>query len=359
MKRAPIRLLSFVPIALAALSGVAGAQAPRYRATLLTTNGTFGGLNNVGQVTYGDFSTTPHRMLIRESDGTTRFSWVGPINDHGIVQVMGNISRLWNTNTNTSQNIPIVPPYYYDDYSSYSFNGISNSGKFIATYEHYFNGFESLQWSSPTNGNPIRYNGLRLEGGKINNLDDTAYWISNTRKAVIFRGSGETQLIDFGHTTFVNGLAHDGRATVVSQSSDTSPYSSRILRPDLSVEFTLPNMANWDSTAWGIINGQNVAIGQVSAYDMDPNFFTRATIWTPHTGPLFLDEQIENLSGKRLHQALAINERGEIVAYHNYTVGGNPTVMREVYLLQPVPEPATMAGLGVGVLALLRRRKQK
>jgi probable HAF family extracellular repeat protein len=64
-----------------------------------------------------------------------------------------------------------------------------------------------------------------------------------------------------------------------------------------------------------------------------------------------LNDLIDPSLGWELDEAHATNNNGQIVGY-----GVNPSGQTHAFLLTPVPEPATLAFLALGGLALARRR---
>ena len=81
-------------------------------------------------------------------------------------------------------------------------------------------------------------------------------------------------------------------------------------------------------------------------------------IWTESSGARelssLLDSQSQSLQ-YQITEVLDINNRGQIIAY-GYRPG-QQSWEGERFLLEPVPEPATVAALAVGTLTLLRRRR--
>ncbi len=80
----------------------------------------------------------------------------------------------------------------------------------------------------------------------------------------------------------------------------------------------------------------------------------RAIVWSPLAGVVDLNTRIGSASGQYLlKKATQINDRGQILAVASSSSGG------KLVLLNPVPEPASLTALAVGVLTMVRRRIRK
>lgn len=105
-----------------------------------------------------------------------------------------------------------------------------------------------------------------------------------------------------------------------------------------------------ESGAFYDINDSETVVGQVNMNDPDGGF-----IWSQSTGIRRLSSLLTpTYAGWRIVFADEINNRGQIIAV-GYPPGSSSA---KSVLLNPVPEPATFAPLGLGLL-LLRRRKSK
>jgi hypothetical protein len=126
--------------------------------------------------------------------------------------------------------------------------------------------------------------------------------------------------------------------------------SAFIRRPDGSyVRIMNPLEYGWYITAQGI-NNQNAVVGCM--YDSDRNF--RAWVWSETGAVALLDDLLVGEDqGWRITSATGINDAGTICA-----VASLNGVERAV-LLQPVPEPATVAALALGLAALASRRRRR
>jgi hypothetical protein len=84
-----------------------------------------------------------------------------------------------------------------------------------------------------------------------------------------------------------------------------------------------------------------------------PGHGQSATRWSSSGGVVDLNTLIDPNSGWELDGAYDINNQGYIVG------SGKLNGQLSNFLLKPVPEPASLAALGLGVSGLLRRRSRK
>jgi probable HAF family extracellular repeat protein len=77
-------------------------------------------------------------------------------------------------------------------------------------------------------------------------------------------------------------------------------------------------------------------------------------VWDAINGMRDLNDLIDPASGWVLYQTSAINSAGQIVG-----TGRNPDGNVEAFLLTPIPEPATLALVGTGLLTFLVGRRKK
>jgi hypothetical protein len=96
------------------------------------------------------------------------------------------------------------------------------------------------------------------------------------------------------------------------------------------------------------ISNSGVVVGQTTGATAS------AMIWSASSGYQAIAPMVLNGSGWTFSVITDINSSGQLVGY-----GRNPSGVGAVYLLNPVPEPATFAIVGVGVLPLLRRKRRQ
>lgn len=105
-----------------------------------------------------------------------------------------------------------------------------------------------------------------------------------------------------------------------------------------------------------------IIVGAANANNLIANRFERASIWTPSTGQLYLQDYLNGLgvtgfSGWTLFQATSVSPNGRYIA----GFGLNPSGKVEGYVvdLMVVPEPSALALAGVGALGLLVQRVRR
>jgi hypothetical protein len=341
----------------AALSGAAGAQSPRYRATLVSNSIDQASINNNNEVlfTTGYGATGTIGSYVRRTDGTlVAAPFFGVFNDLGDV--------LYNTSTGfKSKNIytGVITSYTMIPDSLNRFVlGISNSGWVVGggTYSSTV----GYMWAAPTNPQYLSYGGFIGVSPSINNQDDVIFYALNEGKSVLRRASGEQVVLGaFGSTGGAADMSDNG--LILGQTSDVFANGENlILGANLQVQHRFRNPVEFDIASFGHVNSHAEVVGGAARGNSNATRVREALYWSPMTGTLYLSDLVENLpSGVRLSSATGISDSRGIVAHRSIYDPETGLTRKELYYLHPVPEPATMAGLGVGVLALLRRRKQK
>jgi probable HAF family extracellular repeat protein len=277
-------------------------------------------INNLGQVLGTSMTLVP-------GGGTTSasFMWssgqgmqilpmgtAGDINDNGQIAGQTNgTAALWTNGI--QQNLGKLPDANYSDSVAVNNNGqvVGNSG-----LNNEFGFVRAFFWS-----NGVMQNLGTLPGDHSSNATD----INN-----------QGQVLGNSFTLSSN------RAFVWSQDKGMQ---------DLGV---LPG--TFMSHAYGINDN-----GQVAGYSTATSGSGRAFIWSSDKGLQDLNSLISPNLGWSLSVAQDINNKGQIVGW-----GTSPDGQQRAFLLTPdsaqeVPEPTTMAGLGLvgGAMVALRRRSQR
>jgi probable HAF family extracellular repeat protein len=305
------------------------------------------GINNSGQVVgYSmDGAFTSHAFLWQAGSGMQDLGTLGgasgsalAINNSG--QVVGAT-----TDSSNSQNLPFLwqsgkgmqkidAPEVHNGYAT----GINDSGQVVGVANgsaFFWQKGSEMQNLDRWNPTGINNNG-QVVGWKYSSdysSADAYIWQSNTGLQYIGGLPG-------GKWNYTTGINNSGQVVGYSQGSN---FTRAFLWQNSSGMQDLGGLGSGEgfSEALGINNK-----GQVVGQTVNDNFC--AFLWQNGVGMVDLNTLIAPSSGWNLYEATAINDNGWIVGW-----GFNRDQQQDAFLLIPVPEPSTLALLGIGAISLL------
>jgi probable HAF family extracellular repeat protein len=174
---------------------------------------------------------------------------------------------------------------------------------------------------------------------------------SGPEHAVTWSASGEIHDLGTLGGTYSYGLGINNNGQVVGTTGNT--HNARgsdhafLYTPGVGMQ-DLGTLGGAYSEAEGINDS-----GQVVGYAATGGGSEHAFIWTSSGGMQDLNGLIDPTSGWVLERAAAINSLGQLAGN-----GIGPDGLDGVFLLTPIPEPATLSLLSLGAMALVRRRRK-
>jgi probable HAF family extracellular repeat protein len=252
-------------------------------------------------------------------------------------------------------NLGILPGYQQSN--AYSIN---NKGQIVGLSTNYGPGWASYSHAcifyatggSPTDLGALGSNVPYSEAMSINDQGQIVGWAGHgtDRIACLFDATGAGNNIDLGGLGGNYSLAYSNNdGQIVGVATNSSGYSRACIFDPTGggANIALETVVGFDNAGAWFINNHAQIVG--SAWNSSGN--SHAWLFNPMTGDMMdLNTLIDPASNWVLTNATCISNNGWIVGD-----GINPDGETHAFLL--TPEPATVVMMGLGGLALLRKRR--
>jgi len=172
------------------------------------------------------------------------------------------------------------------------------------------------------------------------------------------RGEGMVALPKFFGSNYSTGEDVNNSGMILGNFSASGIFNQPFLYNSTAGLITMGSMGQDNYTNGIAINDDGMVVGQSA----NVAGIQRAFAWTAEGGYIDLNTELD-ASGQNwnINKAVNVNSSGQILAYGYYDHGQGHYSSGSILLTphaSPVPEPASICALGLGAMALLRRRKK-
>jgi hypothetical protein len=232
--------------------------------------------------------------------------------------------------------------------------GINNLNNMVGNMGTEFSETRAAGWTIQFDG--FLYPGYgQQEASRLYAINDSNIavgysMVNGTQRATRYFNDGTMQDLHSMLPTASHSLAgniNDQGCVTGSFRGQDSKIWSYYFNPEVGMQ-VFENMPGLETLSFSGLSDNGVVVGYGNPDQ--PGFDNQAMRWTNEAGLIDLNSLIDQNSGWELDEAYDVNESGYIVG------SGKLNGRYSNFMLKPVPEPATVVGLGLGAFALLRRR---